>query len=74
MNTKEDFNEPLQKKRLTRKFLGFLPTKQNTPENRFNKAHLKAYLKGKKYFNIDKYGNPSASVEQEISFIKNKSK
>jgi len=34
-------------------FLGEMPTSKNSPENRFKKAHLKAYLKGKQFFNHD---------------------
>lgn len=54
------------KQRLTRKYLGEIPGTKNTLENRFNKAHLKAYLKGKKKFN---HGQYSHITQQQISLV-----
>lgn len=59
------------KKKYTRKFLGILfPSRKDA---NYEKAHLKAYLKGKPYFGFGK--NPDGSqvyhlVKQEVTEIK----
>ena len=48
----------------TRKFLGVFP-----PQNTFDKAHLKAYLKGHKYFNHGFVTNVFGKRERQAHIV-----
>ena len=55
-----------KKSRRTRKFLGKTEGFVNKEERNFEKAHLKAYLKGKRIF---KHHQKEHKVQQELSIV-----
>lgn len=66
----ENTTTVVKKTRRTRKYLGVMPSEGPKEDRAFNKAHLNAYLVGRKWFYYGFYTDEIGQRKRQIHIVK----